>query len=386
MVEFQPFTEEWLERPYPIYRELREQDPVHWDEGLSHWVLTRYDDVVAVLKDNDHFSAANRPPQRRWNHPTMMVTADPPDHARLRRPATHRFTAGAVNALRPRILEVVDELFDEIEERGDEFDAIWDFARQLPRTIIAEMMGVPLEPRRVSPAVYPARERGAAPPKRTPEMDPVRPASDDFFAQALERHRSELEDDLLQDLIAAESGGTMDAEEVLDTAIILYGAGQETTANMVGNALLTLFRYPDELARLRDGAVDLDAATDELLRFDAPVHTVRRKAIADLEVDGHQIEAGQKVLCLIMAANHDPAVFDDPDGLQLDREDNYHVAFGSGVHTCLGGLLARAETRVAVGRLVERYPKMKLAVPEDEIRRSGSLVIRGVERLPLRLR
>jgi cytochrome P450 len=103
-------------------------------------------------------------------------------------------------------------------------------------------------------------------------------------------------------------------------------------------------------------------------------------------VDGHQIEAGQKVLCLIMAANHDPAVFDDPDGLQLDREDNYHVAFGSGVHTCLGGLLARAETRVAVGRLVERYPKMKLAVPEDEIRRSGSLVIRGVERLPLRLR
>jgi cytochrome P450 len=173
---------------------------------------------------------------------------------------------------------------------------------------------------------------------------------------------------------------------VLDTAIILYGAGQETTANMVGNALLTLFRYPDELARLRDGAVDLDAATDELLRFDAPVHTVRRKAIADLEVDGHHIEAGQKVLCLIMAANHDPAVFDDPDGLQLDREDNYHVAFGSGVHTCLGGLLARAETRVAVGRLVERYPKMKLAVPEDEIRRSGSLVIRGVERLPLRLR
>lgn len=385
MAEFKPFSEEWLDDPYPMYRALRSESPVFWDEELGHWILTRYDDVVAVLKDNEHFTASNRPPQRRWNHPTMMVTADPPEHARLRRPATHRFTAGSAEAMRPRILEVVDELLDEAEAAGGEIDAVWDFARQIPRTIIAEIMGVPLEPRRVSKADYPARDRGEAPPRRTPESGLVETEQDRFFAKALEQHRAELQDDVLQDLIAAESGGQMNAEEVLDTATILYGAGQETTANMIGNALLALFRHPEQLDRLRRGEVPIDLATDELLRFDSPVHTVRRKAFEDVEVGGTTIHAGEKALCLLMAANHDPAEFDTPDELRLDREDNYHIAFGSGVHTCLGGLLARAETQVAIGRLVERYPNLRPAKPLDEIRRSGSLVIRGVEELPIAL-
>ena len=313
----------------------------------------------------------------------MMVTADPPEHARLRRPATHRFTAGSAEAARPRILEVVDELLDEAEEAGGEIDAVWDFARQLPRTIIAELMGVPLEPRRVSKDEYPARDRGEPAPRRSADEEPVETEQDRFFAAALERHQAELQDDVLQDLLAAESGGQMSAEEVLDTATILYGAGQETTANMIGNALLALFRHPDELDRLRNGEVPIDLATDELLRFDSPVHTVRRKAFADVEVGGTTIKAGEKALCLLMAANHDPAEFDDPDELRLDRAENYHIAFGSGVHTCLGGLLARAETQVAIGRILERYPNVRPAKPVEEIRRSGSLVIRGVEELPI---
>ena len=130
----------------------------------------------------------------------------------------------------------------------------------------------------------------------------------------------------------------------------------------------------------------IDLATDELLRFDSPVHTVRRKAFADVEVGGTTIKTGQKVLYMLMAANHDPAEFDDPDELRLDREENYHIAFGSGVHTCLGGLLARAETQVAIARLVERYPALRPAKPLDEVRRAGSLVIRGVEELPIALR
>ena len=383
MAEFKPFTEEWLDDPYPMYRTLRDEAPVFWDEALGHWILTRYDDVVSVLKDNEHFTASNRPPQRRWNRPTMMVAADPPEHARLRRPATHRFTAGSAEAARPRILEVVDELLDEAEEAGGEIDAVWDFARQLPRTIIAELMGVPLEPRRVSKDEYPARDRGEPAPRRSADEEPVETEQDRSFAAALERHQAELQDDVLQDLLAAESGGQMSAEEVLDTATILYGAGQETTSNMIGNALLALFRHPDELDRLRNGEVPLDLATDELLRFDSPVHTVRRKAFADIEVGGTTIKAGEKALCLLMAANHDPAEFDDPDELRLDRPENYHIAFGSGVHTCLGGLLARAETQVAIGRIIERYPNVRPAKPVEEIRRSGSLVIRGVEELPI---
>ncbi|MBM3139162.1 MAG: cytochrome P450 [Chloroflexi bacterium] len=383
-VRFAP-NAEWLADPQAQYRELRAQDPVHWSEELGHWVLTRYGDVVAVLKDR-RFTAGNRPPQRRWGRATMMVTADPPEHARLRRPVTHRFSAGAIQQTRPRIQEVVDALLDEVEPRG-EIDAVWDFARQLPRTIIAEMMGVPLEPPRLTPrSGEPARDEMLRPPRREESSEPPTTEQDRFFERALEAHRAELQDDLLQDLLASEAGHRLSAEEVLDTAVILYGAGQETTANMIGNGLLALLTHPEALAKLRREPGLAHSAADELLRFDSPVHTVRRKALEDVEIGGRTVREGDKVLCMLVAANHDPEVFAHPEQLDIERRDNYHVAFGSGVHTCLGGLLARAETEIAVSTLVRRYPELRLAVPPEEIEWTGSFVIRGVKRLPVALR
>lgn len=357
----------WLQDPYTAYRELREHDPVHWSETLGHWVLTRYADVVQVLKDR-RFSAGNRPPQRRWGRATMMVTADPPEHARLRRPVTHRFSAGSVQQLRPRIQEVVDELLDDVEEQG-EIDANWDFARQLPRTIIAELMGVPLEPRRVAPRAYEAAadDGPMLPPRREPGSDPEPTEQDRFFLRVVEAHHDELADDVLNDLIEAEAGHRLTAEEVLDTAVILYGAGQETTANVIGNGLHALLTHPDQLARLRDDPGLIHAATDEMLRYASPVHTVRRRALEDVDLGGTTIPAGAKVLCMLTAANRDPEVFAQPERLDLGRDENYHIAFGSGVHTCLGGLLARAETEIAIGTLVRRYPTLRLAVPDGDV-------------------
>lgn len=375
----------WLNDPHASYRKLREHEPVHWSEPLGHWVLTRYADVVTVLKDR-RFTAGNWPPQRRWGRATMMVTADPPEHARLRRPVTHRFSAGSVQQMRPRIQQLVDALLDEVDGR-EQIDASWDFARQLPRTIIAEMMGVPLEPRRVTPRAYEAAadDGPMLPPRREAGSEPEPTEQDRFFLRAIEAHREELADDVLNDLIESEAGHRLSAEEVLDTAVILYGAGQETTANVIGNGLHALLTHPDQLARLREDPGLIHAATDELLRFASPVHTMRRRAMEDVALGGTTIPAGAKVLCMLTAANRDPEVFAQPERLDLGRDENYHIAFGSGVHTCLGGLLARAETEIAIGTLVRRYPALALAVPAADVQWAGSLVIRGVRRLPVSL-
>ncbi|MDA0366300.1 MAG: cytochrome P450 [Chloroflexi bacterium] len=386
-MEIAAFTPDaaWLNDPYPSYRKLREHDPVHWSEPLGHWVLTRYTDVVAVLKDR-RVTAGNRPPQRRWGRATMMVTADPPEHARLRRPVTHRFSAGSVQQLRPRIQEVVDALLDEVDGR-EEIDASWDVARQLPRTIIAEMMGVPLEPRRVAPRAYEAAadDGPMLPPRREAGSEAEPSEQDRVFLRAIEAHREELADDVLNDLIESEAGHRLSAEELLDTAVILYGAGQETTANVIGTGLHALLTHPEQLAQLRDDPGVIHAATDELLRFASPVHTVRRRALADVAIGDTTIPAGAKVLCMLTAANRDPEVFAQPERLDLGRAENYHIAFGSAVHTCLGGLLARAETEIAIGTLVRRYPALALAVPAADVQWGGSLVIRGVRRLPVSL-
>jgi cytochrome P450 len=173
----------------------------------------------------------------------------------------------------------------------------------------------------------------------------------------------------------------MTAEEVLDTATILYGAGQETTGSLVTNAVFQLLRHPDQLRKLQEDPDLIRSAVDELLRFDAPVHAVRRKALVDVELGGKTIRAGEKALLMLMAANHDPEVFEDPEEMDLERRDNYHIAFGSGPHTCLGGILARAEAQVAIGSLVRRFPRLRLA--RGDVRYQGSFILRTIRELPV---
>src|SRR5581483_11515657 len=257
MARFAPWEQAWLQDPWPSYRELRQSAPVYWSEELGHWVLTRYADVVEVLRD-PRFTATNRPPQRRWGRPTMMVTADPPEHSRLRRPVATRFGAAAVEALRPLMQEVVDGLLDAAAERG-RLDVAWDYARILPRRVISHIMGVPYVaperptgpldafglPQSREAAAQPGHEaaptaamagapagvrRRRGPP---PDGEDAETAQDRWFRKLIDQHRAEARDDVLQALIEAETGAKLTDEEVLDTATILYAAGQETTGSLI---------------------------------------------------------------------------------------------------------------------------------------------------------
>ena len=384
-VRFAPYSADWLANPYDQYRELRSDDPVHWSEEVGHWVLTRYSDVVSVLRD-PRFTASNRPPQRRWGQPTTMVTADPPDHARLRRPVSHRFTTWSVEQWRPRIQQVVDALLDAAETNG-EMDILWELARPLPRTIICEMLGVALPTNGQQPSRGTAAERmpatyasGDPSTRRAPTLaQGIEMLPEASFVDAIAQHREASGDDLLHDLLAAQRAGQLSDEEVLDTAVILFGAGLETTANMIGNGVYQLLRHPDHLAKLGTDPSLVPAAAEELLRFDPPVHAISRRALEDVDVGGRTVRRGEKVLCVLAAANRDPEVFERPDDLDLARRDNQHVAFGAGMHACLGATLARAEIEVALGSLTARFPRLRLST--DDVEWEGSFIIRGVRRL-----
>lgn len=380
-VTFEPTTPEWLADPFPSYRELREQDPVHWSETLGHWVLTRYEDVSFVLKD-ERFSAANRAPQRRLNRPTTMVTADPPDHGRLRKSVRHRFSLSAVNALRPRLQEIIDQLI-EAAQPATEIDLVAHLAKPLPRTIMLELLGVP------DPELVQAKIRSAPPAAKTetkkPQGIPLAPGTampgESFFEQAIEQHREELEDDLIGVLLEAEAGHKMTPEEVLDTAVILYGAGQETTAKMIAGSFYHLLQNPAQLEKLRADPSLIESATEELLRYDAPAQAITRRATEDVVLREHTFRKGEKVLCVLAAADRDPEVFSDPEALNIERDPNPHLAFGTGIHACLGATLARAEIQTVISTILARFPKIELAT--DDVEWEGSFIIRGLRSLPV---
>ncbi len=383
-VTFVPTTPEWLADPFPSYRELREQDPVHWSEALGLWVLTRYEDVSLVLKD-ERFSAANRPPQRRLNRPTTMVTADPPDHGRLRKSVRYRFSLSAVNALRPRIQEIIDQLI-EAAQPATEVDLVSQLAKPLPRTIMLELLGVP-DPELVQAKIRSTPPASKAEPKK-PKGIPLAPGTampgESFFQEAIEQHREELEDDLIGVLLEAETGHRLTPEEVLDTAVILYGAGQETTAKMIAGAFYHLLSNPAQLEKLRRDPSLIESATEELLRFDAPAQAITRRAMDDISIGEQTIRKGEKALCILAAADRDPEVFSDPEALNIVRDPNPHLAFGTGIHACLGATLARAEIQTVISTILARFPRIELAT--DDITWEGSFIIRGLASLPVVLR
>ncbi|MCI0849850.1 MAG: cytochrome P450 [Chloroflexi bacterium] len=378
MVKFAPHADGWISNPYDEYRELRTQDPVHWSEELEHWVLTRYGDIVSVLKDQ-RFSAAGRSPQRRRDRPTMMVTADPPDHARLRRPVNHRFTATAIDELRPRIQALADELLD-AGPRDGMMDVVADFARPFPQTIIGEMLGLEPEDGQARPAQAMLSSQNTSLEAGASEDAERR---EPFLQKALARHREAPLDDLLNDLLEAEAAGSMDSEETLDTAIILYIAGLETTVRTISTGVYHLLKHKEQLEALRRDPTLIAPVTEEVLRYDSPVHAISRKAQEDVELGGRTIARGQKVLLMLAAANRDPDVFDHPDELDIEREENPHIAFGSAIHACLGGDLARLEIQIAIGTLVRRFPRLRLA--SEDLVWEGSFIIRGLKSLPVAL-
>jgi cytochrome P450 len=383
-----------LADPYPSYARLRRTDPVHWAEGPGAWVLTRYADVVSVLR-SPHASAertemaGRRVPAEFQEVFTArkdaMLNADPPRHTRLRLLVNKAFTPGAVAALAPFIQRFVDGVLDAVGPRG-RMDVIRDLAYPLPATVIAEMLGVPHADRdRFKQWSDDTAALAGNLPGNLSE-DVLRRAAEGmgelrvYFAGIVARRRVEPRDDLISALVKAQQeGDRLNEAELLANAVLLLNAGHETTTNLIGNGALALLRHPDQLRRLREDPALIPTAVEELLRYDSPVQFTSRVLKADLTLGGKQLRAGQTVLLLLGAANRDPAQFPDPDRLDVGRTDNKHLAFGLGSHFCLGAPLARLEGRIAFETLLRRLPGLRLAGPAPAYRPNFNL--RGLEAL-----
>jgi cytochrome P450 len=378
--------------PYPVLDEVRAREPVHHDTQIHRYVLTRHADVDALLRDRTCAADARKAAPGTYmaiyardveREPSMLML-DPPDHTRLRALVNKAFTPRAVDLLAPRIREIVDGLLDAVAGQPG-FDLIDAFAGPLPTIVIAELLGV-------DPADFRDFKRwsdetgGAFDPLMTDEhrreIEAASAALGDYLRGTIDRRRAEPRDDLISSLIAVEEAGDqLTTEEIVTMCSLLLAAGNLTTTDLIGNGVLALLRHPDELRKLRDDPSLIRDAVEEMLRYDSPVIHTARVLMQDAEIGGCPIAAGQSVMATLAAANHDPAVFEDPHRFDITRPENRHLAFGGGPHYCLGAPLARLEAQIAVGALIERFPGLRLAEEPLEYRRLYAF--RGLVRLRL---
>lgn len=390
---FNPLMPEFHSNPYPFYRALREEDPVH-QSPLGFWVCTRYDDAVMILRD-PRFGREGMAKlmetrlglTQDLSRARDMLFQDPPDHTRLRALVSRAFTPRVVELMRPHIQEIVDGLLDRVEG-ARAMDVIEDLAYPLPVTVICEMLGVPASDQDIFKAWSTdiARSLDAAILPADSEVIPrgrnARVALADYFRSLIATRRKDPKPDLLSALIAAEEEGNKLSEgELVSTCMLLLIAGHETTVNLIGNGLFALLQHPDQLRALRDDPGLIPTGVEELLRFDGPVQRTGRMTTAEVEIGGKQIPKDSVVVSVIGAANRDPKQFADPDRLDVSRKDNRHIAFGFGIHFCLGAPLARLEGQIALGTLMRRMPKLALVSNVPEWRESSTL--RGLKSLPV---
>lgn len=394
--EFNPFAPGMLANPYAMYRTLREQAPVYWSDMMESWILTRYDDIDAVLMDSrfssdrarakTRFAEMIRQQQEQYgpmSSAQTMLTSDPPDHTRLRRLVSKAFTPRAVENLRPRIQEIVDYLLDDAGKRG-EFDIIHEVAYPLPVIVIAEMLGVPAEDRRRFKEWSDTVVATLGGPFTPPEvMQAGRQAIDElaeYLGHIIAARRAEPKEDLISGLIAAEEGGqVLSEDEIFATCILLLIAGNETTTNLIGTGMLALFRNPDQMDRLRENPALISSAVEELLRYAGPVHGTGRVPKEDVEIAGHAFKEGEMVFTLLAAGNRDPAHYENPEQLDIARNPTDHLALGDGIHFCLGAPLARAEAQITIGTMLQRFPRLRLLDEDPEW--GGTFIIRGPKQL-----
>jgi len=397
---FDPADPAFVADPYPVYRELRERHPVLYNPTTNQWLVSRFADVNALLRDRRlgrtylHLAThaeMGRPDDIEWHRPWWrlvrdgMLDREPPDHTRLRRLANKAFTPRAVERLRPRVTEIVDGLLDAATADGRTFDVMADLAEPLPVVVICELLGVPVEDQAQFKPWSETVSR-MIDPDVTPEMVgdalPAVLGFVQYFNELIEQRRADPRDDLLSSLIAAEAeGDVLGHQELLVMIILLFIAGHETTTNLIGNGTLALLRHPTELERLRaDPALAVDA-TEELLRYDPAAQMTVRTATEDLELRGIPLAKGESVVCALAAANRDPRVFDDPDVLRLDRHAHGHLAFSGGMHYCLGAPLARLEGQVTFAALAARFPELALAT--DQVTYRDHFILRGLTALPV---
>ena len=401
-MSFNPGDPAYLANPYPALAVERERSPVHWNEFLDAWMVTRYADVRDGLRDSRLSSDRIRPffeaqPQavRRGLAPLeanvsrWAVFVDPPHHTRLRALMTHAFTSRAVERLRASVATRIDELLDPLLAL-EEFDLIGDFAWPLPAGVIADLLGVPQEdvPRlkawsdELSGFVFSGRNVRAKYERAAGGVAGMA----EYFVRLIEAKRARPDEGLISALVAATDGAErLTPEELEAMCVLLLFAGHETTTHLIGNGMLALLSQPAALDALQARGGDpafVESAVEELLRYDGPSIAQGRVAAEDFELGGRRIRRGERVFLMQGAANRDPRHFEAPEALRLDRQPNAHLAFGFGIHFCVGAPLARLEGKLALPRLLGCFPRLQLAAPPEW---QDSLVIRGASRIRLRV-
>jgi len=380
------YSDRFRAETYATFARMREEDGVFCQPGIDGetmlWFVTRHDDAVAVLLDDERFvrdptlaltpeelvAFRNEMPERAFID-SHMLNKDGADHRRLRRLVTKAFTPRMVDQLRPRIQEIADGLIDAVESRG-EMDLVDEFAFPLPITVIAELLGIPVADR----DRFRRWTNAIITPALTPEeLALFGEAADEFVTylrELFERRRSTPGADLISAFLQVEEGGdTLSEEELFSMVVLLIIAGHETTVSLIGNAVLALLQHPDQRQTLESDPARMSHAIEELLRYDGPVErTLLRWAAADVELGGQLIRRGEGVIVILGSADRDPSRFPDPDTLDFAREDVKHLAFGRGSHYCLGAPLARLEAEVALTTLLRRLPGLQLAMPVEELR------------------
>jgi len=386
---------EVLANPYPLFRRLRTEDPVHWDPFIHAWVLTRYTDVVTVLHNFLAYKPA--PPETLTAMglssldpitkvmTKQMLFMDPPAHTRLRNLAAIVFTPYRMELLRLHIKDIVSSLLDKVQSKG-RLDVIADLAEPLPATVTAEMLGVPVSDIRQLKAWSAdfAEMLGNFQhnPEGVPRVLQSLQGMTDYFRAAIREMRSHPREGLIHSLLSAEvDGDRLTTEEVVANCIITMVGGQETTTNLIGNGLLALLRNPQVLQELRSDLSLIPSAVEELLRYEAPSQYTTRLAPEDFEVGGKTIQKGQATIVIMAAANRDPERFPDPDRLDIRRTDNRHLAFGWAAHFCFGAPLARIEGQLTFEALLRRLPD--LALEPGPLVWRHNLGLRGLQALPV---
>jgi pimeloyl-[acyl-carrier protein] synthase len=393
-------SSEFVANPYAVLHRLREEEPVYWSDGIGGWLLTRYDDILVSFKQTAHFSNENRlgkaveylPPERRANFKPFedhyatkgLLHSDPPDHTRLRALVTKEFTVTIVEKMRLRIQQLVDGLLDAAQEKG-QMDVVPDLASALPVAVIGEILGVPPAElhliRKWTDDIL--RFQGVNKPSEEDlsraqnALMEIRP----YIKGMIDERRRQPRGDLMSKFVAAESDGQRLSEaELINTCVTLFTAGHETTLSLISNTIYTLLANSDQFQLLRSDLGLLESTIEESLRYESPVSRQARLMKSDTELGGKKLKKGEIVFQMLNAANRDPAYFSDPDMFDIHRSKNRHIAFGQGVHFCVGAALSRTEAFIALGTAIKRFPNLKLVddKPDWDVSKRNSRVLRSL--------
>lgn len=386
------FTAGFTQNPYPAYSKLREMDPVHYvrfPDGQRGWLVTGYEDGAAVLKDGrfikDYSKLYGGSMEAMSVFTQNMLFSDPPDHKRLRGLAQKAFTPKMISGMRGRIQEITDELLDGIEGKGN-VNLIDEFAFPLPIIVICEILGVPSRDRDKFRLWSNSLIEGTSGETGVSVYQHMNQFIQ-YLGEWFQKVRENPDDSLISKLIETEEqGDRLSEKELYGLVSLLIIAGHETTVNLIGNTVLALLSNPEQQEMLREEPELMPQAIEESLRFNGPVEfSTSRWANEDMEFRGKQIHRGDVMVVSLNAANHDPEKFEDPERFDITREKSPHMAFGMGIHFCLGAPLARLEGEIAISSLLARFDELKLSVDESELSWRPGMIVRGVKEIPITL-